>query len=234
MAACAKGIAIHLDLDNVRWSRRFPRKARPSMPSRSLLRPTLCLAPALAPLILVACGGRGPLDTDIAAYDAPHAAGLRGPGEPGSEDAGTRPTQPVDAGPGTKDAGSSPPGLPGLGADAGGIAACFGCAEASCGMQVNACVASSACFAEGTCDLGCLGGAAGGTTTGGASGGLNLECLQACTKDQQANQDLLAALTCTFESCSSQCLSALGSAGTGLGGLGALLGTQAATPAASE
>lgn len=218
------------------------------MPSRYMRRTILCVAPALAAGVLAACGGRGPLDTDIESYDSADAAGLTTPGddeiEPGG-DSGTRPTKPLDGGADSKEAGTpgspgSPglPGLPGLSADAGGIVGCFACAEDSCGTQVNACVGSPACVEEGTCDLMCLGGgttggglADGGTTGGGLAGGglaggglaglggLNLSCFQSCTKDQQASQELLTAVTCTFGSCGTQCLSALGGAGGGLGGL---------------
>jgi predicted small lipoprotein YifL len=224
------------------------------MPSRYLHRTILhCVAPALVAGVLAACGGRGPLDTDIESYDSPDAAGLTRPGDDEIEtggDSGTTPTRPLDAGPGSKEGGApgspgspgspgtpgSPglPGLLGLSPDAGGIVGCFACAEDSCGTQVNACVGSSACVEEGTCDLMCLGGgttggglAGGGLAGGGMAGGgmaglggLNLQCFQSCTKDQMASQELLAALTCTFGSCGSQCLSALGGAGGGLGGLG--------------
>jgi hypothetical protein len=247
------------------------------MSSRYLLRPTLWVAPAFATVILVACGGRGPLDVDIDAYDAPDAAGLH-PGDDGVEpkpDAGTGPIKPIDAGTGKMDAGviGLPPGFPILGADAGGIAGCFGCAEEKCGTQVNACFGSPACVTEGTCGLGCLGGGltgagglGGGLTgtgglggglpglggssssggTAGLGGGLNLQCLQACDKDPQANQDLFSAIECTFTSCSSECLGALGGAGGGGlgglggglgglgGGLGGLGGPRATDPAAGE
>src|SRR5580698_5512894 len=118
----------------VRWVSRFaadlimcqcPKhlsKGHASMPSRYLHRPILCGAlPALVAGVLAACGGRGPLDTDIESYDSPDAAGLRTPGddeiEPGG-DSGTGPTRPLDGGASSKDAGTpgSPgsPGSPGL------------------------------------------------------------------------------------------------------------------------
>src|SRR5450755_2119878 len=130
----AKAIVIRRRLDNVPPLEKSPRKAPASMSSRFPLRSTLCVAPAFIALILAACGGRGPLDTDIAAYDAPDAAGLVRPGDDGVEptgDSGAKPMKPVDAGTGTRDAGGPGqpglpgvpgfPGLPGLGADAGGI-----------------------------------------------------------------------------------------------------------------
>lgn len=146
------------------------------MPSRFPFRPALCVAPGLVTVALVACGGRGPLDTDIAAYDAVDAAGIAIP-DPGEvtgpkADAGAKP---ADAGmAGTDAKASGPPGLqgfPGLSEDAGGIAGCFACAEDKCGTQVNACSGSPACVTEGTCGLGCLTGLAGGTAAGGAMAG---------------------------------------------------------------
>ncbi len=227
---------------------------------RFLFRPVLCVAPGVVTVVLVACGGRGPLDTDIAAYDAPDAAGLTvlGPGE-GTEPKAEAGAKPMDAGASTKDAKApTGPGIPGLSEDAGGIAGCFACAEDKCGTQVNACASSPACVAEGTCGLGCVTGLTGGTAAGGilaggtlaggtlaggtvaggtlagggtagggttgAAGGLNLQCLMACDTDTQANAALFAALECTFTSCSSECLGALGGAGGGLGGLGGTLG----------
>ena len=70
----------------VRWVSRFaadlimcqcPKhlsKGHASMPSRYLHRPILCAFPALVAGVLAACGGRGPLDTDIESYDSPDAA----------------------------------------------------------------------------------------------------------------------------------------------------------------
>ena len=212
------------------------------MLSRVLFRPVLCMGPGVVTLVLVACGGRGPLDTDIAAYDAPDAAGLTviDPGE-GTEPKAEAGAKPMDAG-ASKDAKApTMPGIPGLSEDAGGILGCFACAQDKCGTQVNACASSPACVTEGTCGLGCVTGLAGGTAAGGLAGGtlaggglagggtaggggLNLQCLMACDTDMQANADLFAALECTFTSCSSECLGALGGAGGGLGGLGGTLG----------
>ncbi len=146
------------------------------MLSRSLFRPVLSVAPGVVTLVLVACGGRGPLDTDIAAYDAPDAAGIAnlGPGE-GTGPKADAGAKPADAGMSAKDAKApgTPgiPGFPGLSEDAGGILGCFACAEDKCGTQVNACVSAPACVTEGTCGLGCVTGLTGGTAAGGELAG---------------------------------------------------------------
>jgi hypothetical protein len=194
---------------------------------RYLLRSLTCVAPGLFAMIFSGCGGRGPLDTDIDAYDAPDAAALRSPDDqaPPNKDAGT----PAEA----RDAGR--PGLPallGFGPDAGGIAGCFACAQASCGTQVNACISSPPCVQEGLCDLttcllGMGGMDAGSSSSGGpaAFGGVDLQCFMSCQKDPQGSADLFAAAECVFTSCGTDCTSALTSAGQGgLGGLGALGG----------
>jgi len=188
------------------------------------------------PVIAIACGGRSPLDTDIAAYDSPDASGLQGTssgpgnssggeaGEPGQPtvDSGTMPGKVPDAGKGpVKDAGTPGipglPGLPGQGNDAGPLGACFTCAQDMCGTQVTGCVSSPTCVQEGFCDLmTCLGGT--GTT---GVGGLDLACLQKCGTDATASQELMSALLCVFGSCGSPCLGALTSlGGAGLGGAG--------------
>jgi hypothetical protein len=226
--------------------------------SRFPLHPTLSAAPGLVAVVLVACGGRGPLDTDIETYDAPDAAGLlaRRAGDDGAgpaRDSGAGPTGLKDAGKESDGGDARAPGgpsllagFPGLSEDAGGILGCFACAEGKCGAQVNACVGVPACITEGTCGLGCLLGigvatdaggipAAGGAMGGGVAGlgNVNLPCLQACDTNVQANADLFAALECTFTSCSSECLSALTPLGGGPGGLGGLgePGAAGAAPA---
>jgi hypothetical protein len=204
------------------------------------------------PALVVACGGRGPLDTTIAAYDSPNielpgvdaGAGEKDAGKDAGKDASKDGSTPVaDAG---KDAGGFMlPPIPGLTGDAG-IGACISCAQQHCNTQGSACFSDPACVQEGFCDLmTCLaGGTMGGSSTGGGAGGLgsvDFECFSTCATNQTANQDLTAALTCVFASCASDCLSALGSLGGtgggglgglgglggGLGGLGGLGGTQA-------
>jgi hypothetical protein len=107
------------------------------------------------------------------------------------EDSGTT-TE--DSGSGTVDAG-----MPG-----GGMGACFACAEQrGCKLQVNACVASPACAEEGTCDQACF----------GSFGVVNPHCIQSCTTNLRATEDLLAAVTCGFRVCPRECLLPLISCG---------------------
>ncbi len=205
------------------------------------------------PALIVACGGRGPLDDNIDAYDAPDAEGINpssgsgggsgssgldaSSGSSGKKDGGGSTTKDAGGGTPTKDSGLPGfPGLPGLSEDAGGIAGCFACAEDSCGTQTNACLSSPDCLQEGLCDLTtCLLGAAGGTGSGSGStsgglggifGGADLQCLQTCSPSAAANTELLSAVECVFTQCGSDCLSALSAAGSGggLGGLGGLGG----------
>ncbi len=115
----------------------------------------------------------------------------------GTDDAGTGTP---DAGAGTADAGM--PGLPDAG---GGMNECFACAEQrGCLVQVNACVHSPACVQEGSCDLMCL------ESTGPF---VNPHCIESCSTDWHATQDLLAAVTCGFRVCPLECLRPLISCG---------------------
>jgi hypothetical protein len=175
--------------------------------------------------ILSACGGRGPLDTDIEGYDAPGAGAARGSGAQ-AEDAGAGARAP-DAG---RDAGRPGlPAIPGFGPDAGGVVGCFACAQQSCGTQVNACISSPSCVQEGLCDVTtCFLGTDSGTNAGGASGGglaglggIDTQCLMSCQKDPQGSADLVAAAACVFTACGTDCIGALTSLGQG-GGLGGL------------
>jgi hypothetical protein len=245
------------------------------MPSRYPLRTVLSLTPALVAVVLVACGGRGDLDSSIEVAPAVEEsdAGLGtkpldsgvgtkddsglgakdsglgtkdsglGTGDDsgfemdtgtttedagtGTEDAGTGTedsgtgtedsgttedagtgtndsgTGTIDSGTGTHDAGMPAP-------DAGGTDVCFACAEQKCAKQTNACLGSPACVEEGECDLACL-----------QSGhGVNALCLESCTKNRVANQELLSAISCAFTLCPKQCVGELTSLGGGaLGGL---------------
>jgi hypothetical protein len=107
----------------------------------------------------------------------------------------------TDAGSGSTDAGTSTP------PDAGGdMNACFACAEQrGCQVQVNACVHSASCVDEGKCDLGCL--------SSGPFGALNPRCIESCSTDWHATQELLAAVTCGFRVCPVECLRPLISCG---------------------
>jgi hypothetical protein len=158
--------------------------------------------------------GPVPGDAGPAPQDAGPAPQDAGPGDagPGTPDAG--PGTP-DSGTGAADAGSGEDSGTGTPDAGGGIFACFSCAEQRCGKRVNSCVGSPACVAEGECDLACLTGSG-----KGAFGGLNAQCLQSCTKDLLANQELLSAVSCAFTFCPTECVSALDPflGGSGLGG----------------
>jgi hypothetical protein len=121
-----------------------------------------------------------------------------------------------DAGTGTQDAGAGTPdsGMPPLPDAGGGMNECFACAEQrGCSVQVNACVHSPACVQEGSCDLMCL------ESTGPFSA-VNLHCVQSCSTDWHATQDLLAAVTCGFRVCPLECLRPLISCGVDAGAPG--------------
>jgi hypothetical protein len=107
----------------------------------------------------------------------------------------------MDAGSAGGDASSSPS------ADAGGeVDECFACAaRRGCAVQVNECIHSSACMAEGKCDLACL--------TSSPFGGVNPHCIESCSNGWDATEDLLAAVTCGFHVCPAECLRPLISCG---------------------
>jgi hypothetical protein len=222
------------------------------------MRQVPCVGAALALAILVTCGcspaAPAPESDAVDSMDA--ASGDDSPGLPtkgedsgvgdkdaglgtkdaglGTEDAGLGTEdagETADAGPGMQDAGPRPEdaGMTGT-ADAGGMDECFACAEARCAVPVNACLHSSACVEEGDCDLACL--------TGSASAP-NPRCVQSCTKDPLATQELLAAVTCGFAVCPKECLHVLISCGGDAGafggeepgsGLGCLTGRTGVAP----
>jgi hypothetical protein len=132
-------------------------------------------------------------------------AGVGDDGGVASEDGGSGA---VDAGHmGAVDAGPADAGMA-SGPDAGGnMNACLACAEARCTLPVNACLHSAACVDEGDCDLKCF------DEAGGHFPGANSRCIEACTKDALATQQLLAALTCGFWVCPVECLVPLVSCG---------------------
>jgi hypothetical protein len=180
--------------------------------------------PALVGVILLACGcsSAGPGSQAVDPADeatASDSGGLPTKGEDsglGTKDdsgLGTKDDSGLgtneDAGPGTEDAGSGGPdaGMPVLPDAGGGMNECFACAEQrGCSVQVNACVHSQACVEEGSCDLMCL-------ESAGPFGALNPHCVQSCTTDWHATQDLLAAVTCGFRVCPVECLRPLLSCG---------------------
>ncbi len=110
-----------------------------------------------------------------------------------------------DAGTGTGDAG--PPGDGGMtgNPDAGAGAACFACAEQKCAVQTNLCVSSPACVTEATCDLACL--------SAGKSAFATDRCIRSCTKNLQANLELISAVSCGITLCPQECLPILTSGG---------------------
>ena len=189
------------------------------------MRQVPCVGAALALAILVTCGcspaAPAPESDAVDSMDA--ASESDSPGLPTKdEDSGLGDK---DAGLGTKDAGETADAEPGMQdagaptedagmtgtADAGGMDECFACAEARCALPVNACLHSSACVEEGNCDLACL--------TGSASAP-NPRCVQSCTKDPLATQELLAAVTCGFAVCPKECLHVLISCGGDAGAFG--------------
>jgi hypothetical protein len=187
--------------------------------------------PALVGVILLACGcsSAGPesqaVDPAAEATPAAGSGGLptKGDGGLGTKDDGGLGTKDDaglgtkddsglgtnddsglgtnDAGPGTEDAGGgvADAGMP-VPPDAGGeMNECFACAEQrGCAVQVNTCVHSPACAEEGSCDLACLGS--------GPFGGLDPHCVQSCSTDWHATQELLAAVACGFRVCPKECL----------------------------
>jgi hypothetical protein len=131
--------------------------------------------------------GSGTIDSGSGTIDSGPGTGDGGPGS-------------QDSGPGTSEGGTEDAGAP----DAGGVLGCFACAEERCAKPVNACLGSSACVEEGTCDLACLGAP------------FNPLCFESCAKNQRATQELLSAVSCAFSVCPQQCLSVLTSSGGSL------------------
>jgi hypothetical protein len=106
----------------------------------------------------------------------------------GTNDAGTGMN---DAATGTNDAGT------GMN-DAGPPNSCFACAEQKCAVQTNLCLSSPACVTEGTCDLACL--------SAGKSPLATNRCISSCTKNLQANLELISAVSCGLTLCPKECL----------------------------
>jgi hypothetical protein len=110
----------------------------------------------------------------------------------GSSDAGTAPG---DAGTGPSDAGMT--GSP----DAGPADSCFACAEQRCAAQTNLCLSSPACVTEGNCDLACL--------SAGKNPLASSRCISSCTKNLQANLELISAVGCGLTLCPKECFPVL-------------------------
>jgi hypothetical protein len=198
-----------------------------------------CRAVALASVMLFACGCIAPASTEVVdAVDLDASAGDGGLPTKGDKDAGIGEKEgglgmkdaslgtddsgsaaddggmaTDDSGMGIRDAGPGPEDA-GMQSDAGGMNECFACAEKKCAVEVNACLRSPACVEEGNCHLMCLGASA------GPLGVPDPRCVQACTKNLQATQELLAAVTCGFTVCPVQCLRPLTSCGGDAGGFG--------------
>jgi hypothetical protein len=198
------------------------------------MRPVRSLVPGLVVAIVFACAcsGPGPESEAVDGLDAASAedsqglptkgddgglgtkgddSGLGTKGDDGGlgtkgDDSGLGTMD--DGGSGTEDAGSGTEdaGMPGA-EDAGEVNECLACAEKRCALQVNACLQSPACVEEGNCDLTCLTGSA------GPFGAPDPHCVQSCTKDPRAAEELLAALTCGFSVCPRECLRPLISCG---------------------
>jgi hypothetical protein len=218
------------------------RKGNDQMASEhTRVRQVPCGAVALVGVMLFACGCTAPTspevadavdvdastddgglptkgDKDAGVGDKEGGLGMKDAGL-GTEDSGSAGddggTTIEDAGTGIHDAGTGPEdaGMPGQ-PDAGEMNECFACAEKKCAVEVNACLRSPACVEEGNCDLMCLGASAGPLAVP------DPRCVQACTKNLQATQELLAAVTCGFTVCPVQCLRPLASCGGDAGGFG--------------
>jgi hypothetical protein len=167
---------------------------------------------ALFGAAVVACGVRGPLDSDVIQEVASDGGGNPGPGPSvdsggGGEDAnpGVDASAPVDATP----AVDAP--------HEASLINCGTCVAQSCGTQIVSCLTNTTCAAALQCiATTCLAGA-----DGGGGGGLgNLGCFTNCAGGNPANlAGLLGIIQCITTSCGSDCGSVLGGLG-GLGGFG--------------
>jgi hypothetical protein len=163
-------------------------------------RRTACAALLGAPLLVVACGARGPLEIvvvqELPGLDAGADVSSSVDGQPdASEDATEGAPQP------TPEAGG-PPGF-----DAGGLLACGGCLAQNCSMQIQACITSQTCVATLQCVFTmCLSGGTPDPTC----------ILSKCGGPQVLMGPLVGVFTCIASNCSG-CLGALG--GLGGGGL---------------
>jgi hypothetical protein len=158
-------------------------------------RRTVCAALLAAPVLVAACGARGPLDVVVVeeppGTDAGAGADVSSPldGQPAPEAA-------PEGGPSPSRDAAGPPGF-----DAGGLLACGGCLAQNCSMQIQACIGSTTCLSTATCAVTmCLSG-----------GAPNVGCiLQQCADGGLASfADLVGLFTCVATNCSG-CLGALG------------------------
>jgi hypothetical protein len=170
-------------------------------------RRALFSAALAAPLLVVACGARGPLDIEVI-REVPDASAnvdamlLDAPGE--TNDVATHDVlaDVIDA---------APEAMGGF--DAGPIPACLSCISQNCGQQLLTCIASTGCRTALQCVVQmCL---------AGGGGVPNLQCLGNCTAGNSTTQtQVLSALGCIIGSCGSMCAGALGGFGGGGGGGG--------------
>ena len=167
------------------------------------LRRALVSAAFVAPVLVVACGARGPLDIEVIreVADAGTSADvmLDVPGETTDVSAHDVLADVIDAAPEA------------MGPDGGPLVNCGSCIAQNCGQQVITCIMSTSCRTALQCVVqSCL--------TGGMP---SLQCLGGCTgSDPTTQQDVLMVLGCIIGTCGSQCAGALGGLGGGGGGGG--------------
>jgi hypothetical protein len=177
------------------------------MLSRFNARRTASAAVLVTPVVLIACGARGPLDLGAGgasadldgAVDVGVSADAAGDQSEGADGA-------TDRDGGRRDGGREG-GFPGLG-DAGGLLGCGACVAQSCGMQVVGCISQPQCQMALQCAVTkCL---------AGGGGGLNPQCIFGCTNgNPQALQSLIGIFTCIATKCGSQCAGLAGGLGGG-------------------
>jgi len=137
-----------------------------------------------APIAIVSCGSRGPLETNLVA----------GP------DAGDDSNAEASSADRTGDAGGDgTDGADGAGAEAG-LVDCVECIGTKCGNAIVTCFASATCGPALECTISvCL-----------PHGVPDLGCIDTCTKDnQQTLQELNVIYTCVETACGLQCASAV-------------------------
>jgi hypothetical protein len=165
-------------------------------------RRALFSAALATPVLVVACGSRGPLDIEVIREypdaSAPVDAIADVPGET-SDVAHDVLADVIDAAPEA------------MGPDANPVTACVQCLTQTCGQQLLTCITSTGCRTALQCVVQtCLGG-----------GGMpSLQCLGGCTgSDPTTQSQVLMTISCVLSNCSA-CTGALGGLGGGGGGGG--------------
>jgi hypothetical protein len=167
------------------------------------LRRALFSAALAAPVLVVACGARGPLDIEVIKEfpegSVPLDAVADVPGETSDVAANDVLADVIDAAPEA------------MGPDGGPLVNCGSCIAQNCGQQLITCLTSTGCRTALQCVVQmCL--------TGGMP---SLQCLGGCTgSDPMTQQQVLTVLGCIVGTCGSQCAGALGGLGGGGGGGG--------------